>query len=105
MARHKLEQETTITVNEAEGQVLVYSASPRFQRKMTQQGIEPYDQDYGTNHGEDDKSCWYRIPKAWIRVSPPRTVRLSPESLKNLTRKAQQPSTESRESEGISIQA
>jgi hypothetical protein len=78
MARLKLEQETTITFNEAEGQVLVYSASPRFQRKMTQQGIEPYDQAYGTNHSEDDKSCWYRSPKAWIRVSPPREVAFCP---------------------------
>jgi hypothetical protein len=105
MARLKLEQETTITFNEAEDHVLVYSASPRFQRKMAQQGIEPYKQDYGANHSEDEKSCRYRVPKEWIRVSPPRTVRLSPESLKNLTRRVQQPSTESRESEGISIQA
>jgi hypothetical protein len=105
MARIKEEQETVIVMNEATGMAHIWSASPRFQRKMEQYGVEPYEQQPGANQNWDEKSSFYWVSKDWIRVKPPRKVKSSPESLKNLTRKAQHPSTESREAEGISIQA
>jgi hypothetical protein len=75
MARIKCEQETTITFNEAEADMLVWSASPRFQMGMEQLGIEPFKIDQG-HIGADGSgaSCWYRIPKKWLRIRPRRKV-------------------------------
>lgn len=62
------EQETTIVFNQAEGEALIWSAAPPFQRRMKKLGVEPY-QRAGRERGQE--SCWYRVPKTWIRVRPP----------------------------------
>ena len=64
----QLEQETTIAFNEGEGEAEVWSASPSFQRKMKKLGVEPY-KTAGRERGQ--QSCWYRVPRRWIRIKPP----------------------------------
>lgn len=62
------EQETTITFNQAEADAMVWSAAPTFQRRMKKLGIEPYQR---TPRERGQESCWYRIPRGWIRVKAP----------------------------------
>src|SRR5262249_27104149 len=75
MPRIKSEQETTITFNEEEADMLVWTASPRFRRWMVQVGIEPYKIDRGhLGADESEDSCWYHIPKEWLRIRPRRSL-------------------------------
>ena len=71
----RLENETAITFNEEEPHAVVWSASPLFQRHMQRTGVEPYKIDARV----DSQSCWYRVPKEWVRVRPPRKVQLTDE--------------------------
>ena len=74
MARILSEQETTLTFNEDEAHVLVWSASPRFHREMEKLSIEPYKVDPRRRSGnESEESRWYRIPKC-LRIRPRRKV-------------------------------
>lgn len=68
MATPRIEQETTITWNEGEGDALVWSASPVFQRRMAKLGIQPYQ--VGQRDGEESRA--YRIPKKLVRINLPR---------------------------------
>ena len=63
-----LERETTIVFNEAEDHASLWSASPLFQRKMERLGIAP------TRIAERERgqiSCWYEVPRSWIKVKLP----------------------------------
>lgn len=68
MPTPRIERETTITFNEEEEHALVWSASPGFQARMKRHGVEPYQVGKRT----DVDSHWYRVPKTWVKVSPPR---------------------------------
>ena len=72
----QLEQETTITYNAAEDHALVWSTDPTFERKMTKLGVQPIQVGKRSN---GQKSCWYRVPKTWIRVKPPTVQHLTDE--------------------------
>lgn len=75
MPTPRIERETTVSYNEEESVALVWSASPVFQRKMAKRGVEPYQRD----DREDVAGLWYRVPKRWVKVSPPRNMQLSDE--------------------------
>jgi len=95
--RIKEEQETVITVNAGEEYALIWSSELTFQHWMERLGVTPYHQALGANENPEEQSCWYRVPKVWVKVTPPRHVDISPASLKNLVRKRRIDPTESRE--------
>ena len=75
MARIRSEPETTTTFNEADADALVWSASPRVHRRMEKRGSAPYKIEKGSPGAEEsEQSRWYRIPKEWLPIRPPRKV-------------------------------
>lgn len=64
----RLERETTIVFNEAEDLASVWSASPVFQRRMARLGVQPSE---SAARERGIVSCWYNVPRSWIRIRPP----------------------------------
>ncbi len=60
MSRTRLERETTITFNEAEGDAIVWSASPVFQRRMEKRGHRFTRQQSGGR--------WYKVKKTLVSI-------------------------------------
>lgn len=65
------ERETTISFNEEADLALVWSASPKFQRRMARLGIEPYSKKPMLEEG-GKVSCYYNVPKSYVRIQQPR---------------------------------
>lgn len=63
-----LEKETTIVFNEAEGTARIWTASSRFQRVMQKLKVEPTRL---LQRKQGEKSCWYTIPKGWVKIRKP----------------------------------
>jgi hypothetical protein len=76
MSDLQYERETTIVFNEEENEAMVWSASPSFQRRMRKLGVEPYKT---AQRERGEQSCWYKVPKTWVKLSPPRHMVLSDE--------------------------
>ena len=77
----QLEQETTITFNDGEDEAFLWSASPTFQRRMKKLGVEPYKV---AVRERGQQSCWYKVPKGWIRVKPPMQRQLTEEQRRKM---------------------
>jgi hypothetical protein len=71
MARIVYERETTIVFNDEEDHATIWSDQPIFQRHMARLGVEPY---RTVSDGSDGEGRWYRVPKSWVRVRPPRQI-------------------------------
>ena len=70
------ERESIIIFNEAEATSFVYTCNRKLQNKLNKL--------LGTNSNitklrEDDESATYRVPKNWIKISPPRQVNYTDE--------------------------
>ena len=66
----KIEQETIISFNEGEETADVYTHNPRLKRRLMElHQQKPNDVDL---RRADANSATYIIPKAWIRINPPR---------------------------------
>ena len=70
LADIQYERETTITFNDGEDEAAIWSAQPKFQRKMGKLGVSVLKSSSG-DRGR--VSHWYRVPKSWIKVKPPIT--------------------------------
>ena len=85
MSDLKLERETTIVFNEAEDEAMVWSASPSFHRKMQKLAIEPYKT---ATRERGEQSCWYHIPRVWVRISRPIQRQLTEEQRQKMAETA-----------------
>ena len=68
------EQETIINFNEEEKTASVYTHNRALRRKMEQLSEERPDECRLTKTSHDGKAVDYSIPKAWIRIHPPRVA-------------------------------
>ena len=70
------ERETIINFNEAEPTANVYTCNRRLQNKLNKLiGVNPDISELR----KDDEAVTYRVPKNWIKVSPPRQVNYTDE--------------------------
>lgn len=68
------DDDSTFRLNEEEATAEIWSASPAFQRRMAKLGVEAHK----TDRRGKTQSCWYKIPKAWIRIRKPTQYDLTP---------------------------
>lgn len=64
----RIERETTIVFNDEENNAKVWSCSAIFQRRMAKLGIAP--ERTAPREGAD-LSCWYTVPKKWVKIRLP----------------------------------
>lgn len=70
------ERETIINFNEAEPTANVYTCNRRLQNKLNKLiGVNPDISELR----KDNEAVTYRVPKNWIKVSPPRQVNYTDE--------------------------
>lgn len=62
----KLETETIINFNDLEKECQISTRQKVIKNRMKKLGVAP-------SHTQSDFAC-YRVPKKWIKVSPPRKV-------------------------------
>lgn len=71
MSLSKWESETTIAFNDGEDEANIYTCQKRIMTIMVKRGIE------ATNQFKQNGKViayTYRVPKSWIKISPPRKV-------------------------------
>ncbi|MCD8381897.1 MAG: hypothetical protein LUC30_03120 [Clostridiales bacterium] len=68
------ERETIFCYNEAEQTANVYTHSPALRRRLEALAQERPSECRLERTGHDDQAAEYIIPKAWIRVRPPRVA-------------------------------
>lgn len=69
MSKHviKIEQETIINYNQEEAEADIFTYDKRLISKLKKKGVELTDM-----NGDGSYSC--KVPKNWIKVSPPKKV-------------------------------
>lgn len=67
MAISKIEQETTINYNNDEKEAEIFTYDKRLITKLKRKGVELIDKN-------GDGSYFCKVPKRWIKVSPPKQV-------------------------------
>lgn len=68
------EQETVVNFNEVEGTASVYTHSPVLRRKLDKLSAERPEECRLYRLSHDGLAAEFYLPKAWIRVSPPRKI-------------------------------
>lgn len=81
----RIEQETTITYNQAEEEADLFTAAAPFWRKLERRGYKSYKEDKVSG---EVIGKWFRIPKSRISIRSSRERILSPEQQASLSTRA-----------------
>ncbi len=83
----KLERETVVTFNEAEPTAAVYTHNPPLIRRLKKLAVEKPKECSLAKVSHEGLAYDFTVPKAWVKVSPPRKLNLTDEERQKISQR------------------